>query len=155
MVVRFFEPLRTSARIRFSGMPHKQKNSIRGNPAQAESANHDDRTVKHVADRFIGIGDNFVHRGSDSKSNSATETRRNGETTIDILRYGDEFLRTQSSVSRGDFSNAPLRDFRVSVVGSRFLSPSFPQQMRLLEFFRQLPRRKILTDVSQLLFQLE
>ena len=50
MVVRFFTPLRTSARIRFSGMPHKP-----------EAADHDGGAVEHVLDGFVGVGNDLVH----------------------------------------------------------------------------------------------
>src|SRR5580698_10563695 len=43
-------------------------NQILGDAAQSESAHHDDRAVEHVANGFIGIGNNFVHE-SDLKQN--------------------------------------------------------------------------------------
>jgi hypothetical protein len=50
MVVRFFDPFRTSARIRFSGIPHSPNPPIMMTGA-----------VAHIANRLIRIGHNLIH----------------------------------------------------------------------------------------------
>src|ERR1700722_10129465 len=66
----------------FRTLPDQSANQIFRNAAQPEAADHDDRAVEHVTNGFIGIGNDFIHRASDSKSKSTTETRRR---TIDVI----------------------------------------------------------------------
>ena len=100
MVVRFFVPLRTSARMRFSGMPHSPKP-----PTMI------DGTVEDVVDGFVGVGDDFVHGQLDSKSNS-----RRVESYW-LLRAIDSFSRWARSNSVRQLARAQVfADVRQSLL---------------------------------------
>ena len=51
----------------FRAPPRQCPNQILRHPAQPKAADHDDRAVKHVANRLIGFGHNFIHSEKDSK----------------------------------------------------------------------------------------
>jgi hypothetical protein len=46
----------------FHTLTNQGPNQIFGDAAQTEAADHDDSTVEHVANSFIGTGNDFVHK---------------------------------------------------------------------------------------------
>src|ERR1700683_3582714 len=131
MVVRFFDPLRASARIRFSGIPHSPKPpSIMTEPSPTSRiASSALATTLFIAFAIL----TQTHHGD-------TESRSHGENN------------RKSYIQPITNHTSPwLRD---SVVGL-FLYSTLLQSMCLLKFFCQLPRCKILPDVRQPLLYFE
>src|SRR5665811_1638483 len=133
MVRRFFVPLRTSARIRFSGIPHKPNPPIMmvapSNTSRIASSAL--ATTLFIAQRILN---EFHHGGTETRRRTRRWVKPTGRR---LVRYRDSsfFLR-------------------VSVVNLFFLDRTLPQLMRLLKFLRQLPRRQILPDMRQPLLHL-
>ena len=71
-------------------LARQRANQIFGNPAQAEAADHDCRAIRNIADGFIGIRNNFLHRG-DCKGISTTETPEEWSKSIkrEARKYSD------------------------------------------------------------------